>query len=157
MDKDININFDDLQILELNNSEVQKLTPRFTAEEIYKQTPFYDKPQGLVTRIENKKMLIEKYGLNEVIEKFDDLDIEEIRKNFGNNLQNLRKQLGFTPSDMAEVFNCSKMNYGNWENRGNLPKYNDLIKILRFYKISLEDLLLTKIDAVKVEKQLLDI
>ena len=155
MNNNFQIDLDNLQVCEVDSNEVSIMTPTISAEEILKEAQSDERSEGWLSRMENKQRLLEKYGRVDIVAKFDDLDIEEIRKNFGKNLIKLREQLGFTASDMAEIFNCSKMNYGNWEHRGNLPKYNDLIKILKFYKLTPEELLLTDVDAVGVKKRLL--
>lgn len=157
MDNNFQIDLDNLQVCEVDSNEVSIMTPTISAEEILKEAQSDERSEGWLSRMENKQRLLEKYSRVDIVAKFDDLDIEEIRKKFGKNLIKLREQLGFTASDMAEIFNCSKMNYGNWEHRGNLPKYDGLIKILKFYKLTPEELLLTDVDAVEIQKRLMGV
>ncbi len=157
MNNNFQIDLDNLQVCEVDSNEASIMTPTISAEEILKEAQSDERSEGWLSRMENKQRLLEKYGRVDIVAKFDDLDIEEIRKNFGKNLIKLREQLGFTASDMAEIFNCSKMNYGNWEHRGNLPKYDGLIKILKFYKLTPEELLLTDVDAVEIQKRLIGV
>lgn len=157
MPKNTKLNAIDLQIIEIDSDKIKFRVPSVSAEEIFKKGNFDGKPSGSLSRIENKQMLLKKYNRVEMVENFNNLNREFIKKNFGNNLIKLREQLGFTASDMAEIFGCSKMNYGNWEHRGNLPKYDDLIKILRFYEITPEEIMLTEIDCEKVLERLLTI
>lgn len=157
MDNNFQIDLDNLQVCEVDSNEVSIMTPTISAEEILKEAQSDERSEGWLSRMENKQRLLEKYSRVDIVAEFDDLDIEEIRKKFGKNLIKLREQLGFTASDMAEIFNCSKMNYGNWEHRGNLPKYDGLIKILKFYKLTPEELLLTDVDAVEIQKRLMGV
>lgn len=57
-----------------------------------------------------------------------------------NNLIFLRENAGLSQLELATVLGCSRSTYANWESGSNMPKSDMKMKIVRFFKITLDEL-----------------
>ncbi len=62
-----------------------------------------------------------------------------------NNLRYLRKKYGLTQSQMGEILNISRQAYSNYETSSRTPDLNTLLFLADFYKVSLDDIVLTNL------------
>ena len=62
-----------------------------------------------------------------------------------NNLRYLRKKYGLTQSQMGEILNISRQAYSNYETNSRTPDLDTLLFLADFYKVSLDDIVLTNL------------
>ena len=62
-----------------------------------------------------------------------------------NNLRYLRKKNGLTQSQMGEILNISRQAYSNYETNSRTPDLDTLLFLADFYKVSLDDIVLTNL------------
>lgn len=62
-----------------------------------------------------------------------------------NNLRYLRKKCGLTQSQMGEILNISRQAYSNYETSSRTPDLDTLLFLADFYKVSLDDIVLTNL------------
>ncbi len=68
----------------------------------------------------------------------------DFRKNFGNNLNKLRKQRGLTQQELAEQLNYSDKAVSKWERGESIPDTYTLYSIAAYFSVSIDDLLADK-------------
>ena len=61
------------------------------------------------------------------------------------NLRHLRKKYGLNQDDLEDILNVSRQAYSNYETCKRTPDLDTLIRIARFYDVSLDDLILTNL------------
>ncbi|MFT8350010.1 helix-turn-helix domain-containing protein [Clostridium saccharoperbutylacetonicum] len=59
---------------------------------------------------------------------------------FGDNLTLLRLDRGYTRPDMGDIFEISRYAYRNWEYGITQPSIENLIKLSRLFKVSIDEL-----------------
>lgn len=66
-----------------------------------------------------------------------------ILKRFSINLRKIRIKNNYTQQYVSEKINIDRSVYARWESGNNCPdiKLSSLVKLLKFFKISLDDLL----------------
>lgn len=64
--------------------------------------------------------------------------MKELRKIIGQNLQDLRKQNGYTQTQIGEQFNYSDKAVSKWENGDTLPDIETLYQICEFYGVTID-------------------
>lgn len=62
-----------------------------------------------------------------------------------NNLRYLRKQHGLTQDQMGKILNISRQAYSNYETSNRTPDLDTLLFLSNFYKITLDDLILSNL------------
>ena len=62
-----------------------------------------------------------------------------------NNLRYLRKQYQLTQDQMGEILNISRQAYSNYETSNRTPDLDTLLFLADFYKVSLDDIVLTNL------------
>ena len=60
---------------------------------------------------------------------------------FGANFKKIRKESGYTQTEVAEKLGIFQSNVSDWENNRSRPEYENLIKLSLLYKVSLYELL----------------
>ena len=63
---------------------------------------------------------------------------------YGENFAAIRKQQGYTQSELAEKLNVSTTTIQNWESDSNLPTITKLVTLSEIYNISIDLLLMRK-------------
>ena len=71
-----------------------------------------------------------------------------IETTFGNNLIALRKNKGLTRQAFADLMNVPVTTIAGYETAGREPKFKTLIKISKYFGVSIDDLLQKKIPSV---------
>lgn len=61
---------------------------------------------------------------------------------FGEKIKNIRKEKKMTQEQMANILNVSRQAISNWENNKNFPDLEMIIKISRFFSLTLDELIL---------------
>lgn len=61
---------------------------------------------------------------------------------FGEKIKNIRKEKKMTQKQMANILNVSRQAISNWENNKNFPDLEMIIKISRFFSLTLDELIL---------------
>ena len=59
-------------------------------------------------------------------------------KNYKERLRELREDRDLSQREIAELLNCTQTAYGKWENGKRDIKIDDLIKLAKFYNVSLD-------------------
>ncbi len=59
-------------------------------------------------------------------------------KNYTERLRELREDKDLSQREIAELLNCTQTAYGKWENGKRDIKIGDLIKLAKFYNVSLD-------------------
>ena len=65
--------------------------------------------------------------------------------NFAYNLKVLRKEKGLSQPDLAKELNVSKGMISFWENEKYEPTASNIINVAKYFDVSIDDLLLTKL------------
>ena len=60
---------------------------------------------------------------------------------FGKYFKRCRKYSGKTQKDVAELLGIHQSNVSDWENNISRPEYENLIKLAKFYDVTINDLL----------------
>ncbi len=66
---------------------------------------------------------------------------------FSENINYLRKAKGLNQSDMPDILDIQRSTWSNYENGATEPPIETIIKIAHFFGISLDDLMLKKLDS----------
>lgn len=78
----------------------------------------------------------------------------DLLKFFSKNLIYLRALKGVKQTQTAEFLDVRPSNYNNWESGLNFPKNELLVKISRFYDVTIDDLLTKDLSEITVETPL---
>lgn len=70
---------------------------------------------------------------------------------FSENINYLRKAKGLNQSDMPDILGIQRSTWANYENGATEPPIETIIKISRYFGISLDDLMLKKLDSDKYQ------
>ena len=68
----------------------------------------------------------------------------------GRKIYQLRKLSGMTQEQLAEKLNISRQTLSKWENETGVPDVESVVKISTLFHVSLEELLLEKVDKGKL-------
>ncbi|MBR1391210.1 MAG: helix-turn-helix transcriptional regulator [Lachnospiraceae bacterium] len=63
------------------------------------------------------------------------------QKKIGNFLKELRKEKGVTQEQLAEVLGVSNRSISRWENGVNMPDFDLLIEVAKYYEVEIEEIL----------------
>jgi transcriptional regulator with XRE-family HTH domain len=66
---------------------------------------------------------------------------------FSRNLRYLRKKGNYNQDEISMLFNKQANTIGNWENQKSEPSIAELMKLGEYFKVSLQELLLTDLEA----------
>lgn len=70
---------------------------------------------------------------------------------FSENINYLRKAKGLNQSDMPDILGIQRSTWANYENGATEPPIDTILKISRYFGISLDDLMLKKLDSDKYQ------
>lgn len=65
------------------------------------------------------------------------------------NLRCLREQCGINQNDLADVFGITQSAVGNWEAKKRVPDIEMIIRLAKYFNVSLDDLVLKDLRAPK--------
>lgn len=73
---------------------------------------------------------------------------------FSKNLRFLRKRGNYNQDEISILFNKKANTVGNWENQKSEPSLAELIKLGEYFKVSVQDLLHTDLEAESFQQNL---
>lgn len=65
------------------------------------------------------------------------------------NLRCLREQYGINQNDLADIFGISRSAVGNWEAKKRVPDIEMIIRLAKYFNVSLDDLVLKDLRPLK--------
>lgn len=96
---------------------------------------------------------LSKNGLESRLELLNKISNDEIKENFKMNLIALRIWNGLTVQEVMTILNIKNVKYFNWESGKTLPQHVDMMRICTLYGMTVEDMLLTRIDTESLFKE----
>ncbi len=70
---------------------------------------------------------------------------------FAEKLKNLRKNKGLSQGELAKNFGLTRQVVSKWESGNGLPDIDNLVKIAKFFSVSVDDLLDYKLEQIEVD------